>query len=316
MAKNHGLISTESARALGLTASDVRELLRTHQWRRLRRGVYVDAQEWESADEFVGRPLLRVRAAALHLPAELAFSHDSAALVHGLPVPDARISLVHVSGAARGCERGGIKYHQARFTSDSVISWQRVKILPPQRTAVDLAREHGLTAGVAACDHLMRHGVSRAELRAQLVQMHRWPGIRTAQRAVALADPGSESYLESAARLLVIELGFGVPETQFGLSDGVRAAWCDLRIGRHLFEVDGKSKYVDRPNALWNEKLRQDFLGGFKLGFSRINARDVYTDRRAAKARLTREFLDTARRFGTDTADLEPYRVPRRLRSS
>ena len=116
-------------------------------------------------------------------------------------------------------------------------------------------------------------------------------------------------------------LGVGSPHTQFGISDGRREAWCDIRVGRHVFEVDGLLKYPDDPAAarqvLRKEKERQDFLGGFKLGVSRIAAYDCDGGRQAALARLHREQSDTCRRFGTAIDDLAPYVLPasRRRRS-
>ncbi len=85
--------------------------------------------------------------------------------------------------------------------------------------------------------------------------------------------------------------------------------WCDLRVGRHVFELDGRLKYTARENGgladdpaqvLWAEKQRQDFVTGFKLGVSRITYADLFSGRAAAKARLLREYADTCRRFGTD----------------
>ena len=130
--------------------------------------------------------------------------------------------------------------------------------------------------------------------------MRSWPHVTWARDAVDLADPGSDSVGESLARLLVIELGLGRPQTQFGLTDGGRVAWCDLRIGRHVFEFDGKLKY-HRPEdggvateraeeVVWREKQRQDWVCGFKLGMSRIVWADLWGDaRRRALGRLARE---------------------------
>ena len=118
----------------------------------------------------------------------------------------------------------------------------------------------------------------------------------------------------------MLELGIGSPETQFGLADGRREVWCDIRVARHVFEVDGLLKYADDPEkaraVLRKEKERQDFISGFKLGVSRITARDCGPGRAAALVRLAREFEDTCRRFGTSIEDLRPFIVPRSLRRS
>ena len=95
--------------------------------------------------------------------------------------------------------------------------------------------------------------------------------------------------------------------------------WIDLRLRRHLFEVDGLQKYeADDPEkaraVLRAEKERQDFITGFKLGVSRITAYDCGPGRRQALERLAREVADTDRRFGTSIDDLAPFILPRSLR--
>lgn len=128
---------------------------------------------------------------------------------------------------------------------------------------------------------------------------------------------------ETLGRKLVQELGLGPVETQFGLREAGREAWCDLRIGRHLVEIDGHQKYIGAeegglastsgPEVLWREKKRQDWLCGFKLGMSRITWSELQPDRWASTSRrVLREVLDTNARFGTSVEDLAPYVVKRR----
>jgi hypothetical protein len=151
-----------------------------------------------------------------------------------------------------------------------------------------------------------------------------WPGVTVARAAYDASDTGSDSVGETLARGLVEELGFGRPETQFGLTDGARTAWCDLRLGRHVFEFDGRGKYrraedgglarVEPAEVVWYEKQRQDWVCGFKLGMSRIVWDDLWGHRRTeALRRVEREYLDTVARFGTSVDDLSPYR-PRVVR--
>ncbi len=60
---------------------------------------------------------------------------------------------------------------------------------------------------------------------------------------------------------------------------------------------------------LWDEKLRQDFVTGFKTGVSRLTWRDFFGRRRQiALERCRREFLDTCSRFGADATDLAQFR--------
>ena len=91
-----------------------------------------------------------------------------------------------------------------------------------------------------------------------------------------------------------------------------------MRVGRHVFEVDGRLKYrPDNPSGrdpeevLWREKQRQDFISGFNLGVSRITHHDCHAGRHDAERRLLREFRQTCDRFGTNIDDLAPYVVRR-----
>lgn len=316
--RQHGLITWRQARAAGLDARDIARLVTSGVWHRVRKGVYADSATWHALDTHHGQPLLRIRAAHLVLKVPHVFSHDSAALLLGMGCPDGRTALVHVTrpDVRGGRIRSGIKHHGAPYLEKDVDLIDGLPALSPARTALDIAREHGPDHGLAACDAALRSGESSTDLDTMLADMHHWPGIRAARAAVALADPGSESWLESRGRWFVHELGIGSPSTQFGLGFGSRTAWCDIRVGRHIFEMDGFTKYPTgsdeaRRRALREEKLRQDFISGFKLGVSRLTHTDLEAGRAAARRRVLREFEDTCRRFGTDISDLAPYVLPK-----
>ena len=59
-------------------------------------------------------------------------------------------------------DRAGIKHHLAPYTADQVTVVDGLPVLDLARTALDMAREHGLVAGVACCDAALRLGASRA----------------------------------------------------------------------------------------------------------------------------------------------------------
>ncbi|GAA4714131.1 hypothetical protein GCM10023349_36630 [Nocardioides conyzicola] len=318
-----GLITRAAALAAGMDDRDLRRLVRREELVRLRRGVYVDAGSWAAMEPFRERPMLRMRAAELVLLSrDYVFSHDSAAIVHGIGAPDPRRALVHVTRTKvhGDADRAGTKHHLAPYVERQVTIVDGFRVLDLARTALDMAREHGLVAGVACSDAALRRGVTAAQLRTARERMWCWPGSRVMDAAIDVADPGAESWLESEGRLMVVGLDIGRPETQFGLTDGHRTVWCDLRVGRHVFEIDGGGKYTPEQTAgqdpravLWKEKERQDFIGGFKLGISRITAYDCHQGRAQAERRLRRDFADTCSRFGTDITDLAPFVVRRRL---
>lgn len=326
LADEHGLITRARAVAAGLDDRDIRRLVKNGDWQPLRRGVYVESALWRDLDAWRGQPLLRVHAARRVLRSPHVVSHDSSALAHGLGVPDATRSLVHVTRRKvhGDAVRAGVKHHLAPYRDDQVVRASDLPVLDVARTALDLAREHGLAAGVAACDQALRRGVTRGVLQETRSAMWCWPESRVMDAALSLADPGAESWLESEARLFVIRLdlepglALGRPQTQFGLTDGTRTVFCDFRIGRHVFEVDGRSKYDDQlqgrrlTDILMQEKQRHDFVAGFKLGISRLTAHDIHGASASTAVRVQREFADTCARFGTDISDLTPFLVRRR----
>lgn len=320
MAENHGLITYRQALE-HLDPRGIAALVRRGDWVRVRRGVFTTAEAWAGADPFVEQPRLRVRAAHAVLQSEHWFSHDSSAVFHGIPLPDVRRSLVHVTRPLVTGDRtkAGIKHHKAPFALDQAEVIDGLPMLDRTRTALDVCREHGLVAGVAALDRVLALGTPCHALGAATDSMRSWPGTRTVRAAIELADPGAESYGESVTRVLVTELGFGRPETQFGLTDGHRTVWTDLRVLRHVIEFDGRVKYdpverggfaEDPRRALWEEKARQDFIAGFKLGISRVTYADL-GNWEATKRRLDRQIRQTCAMFGTDLADLTPYLVRR-----
>lgn len=315
--RQHGLVAHRQLVDIGCSKGDIDRLVRGDRLVRLRRGVYADGEVWSAADPLRSRPLLMIRAAAMTLTsASYAFSHDSAAIVLDLGVPSTATALVHITRPKvhGDAVRAGIKHHRAPFDEDDVIVADGLPVLAPARTALDLAREHGRAAGLAACDAAMRRGVPRERLHETLATMFCWPGTSTMRWCADHADTGAESYLESQGRELVLELGIGRPRTQLGLTDGRREVWVDFHVARHMFEVDGMAKYPQDPEgaraALRREKARQDFIGGFKLGVSRITAYDCGAGRSAALRRLHREYTDTCDRFGTSMEDLSPFVLP------
>jgi len=316
----HGLITRRRAVDAGYDDRDLRRLVQRGHWVPLRRGVYAVREHWDDLDPYRGQPLLRIRAASGALRCEHVLSHDSSSIVQETGAPDPSRALVHVTRPKTHGDavRSGVKHHLAPYLPGEVMVVDGLRVLDLARTAMDMAREHGLVAGVAVCDQALRRGVTRAQLRETRSRMWCWPGSRCMDAAIDLADRGAESWLESEARVFVAGLGIGRPETQLGLTDGLRTVWCDMHVRRHVFEVDGMVKYAGEDDwqsageVLRLEKERQDFVTGFKLGVTRLTAHDLRRGRAAAEARARREYDDTCARFGTDLSDLAPYRVTRR----
>lgn len=319
MHAQQGLVTRRQAIEAGVPAERIDQMVRRGTWVLVRRGVYCEAEVAAAATQWQAQRLLVDRAASLVMRRAHVMSHDSAALMLGLAILRPPLPMTHVSrpGLVGSHCRHDIKHHLAPYSPEQVVSVDGRRMLAAARTAADVAREHSLTHGVVACDSARRAGVSLAELWAAVEPMRCWPQVTRVREAVELSDGESDSPGETLTRLLLTELGLGRPQTQFGLTEGRRTAWIDLRLGRHLVEFDGRVKYqrldegglaLSPSEVVWREKTRQDWLCGFKLGMSRVVWDDLWGQARATTlARLRREVRDTEARFGSSIEDLTPY---------
>jgi hypothetical protein len=318
-----GLITRRQVLDTGMSASLLGGLVRTGRWVLVRRGVYMPAARWEALDEYVGRPRARARAAHLQMRSAHVLSHESAARELGLAILSPHEEMIHVTrrGVRGGRIEHGVKHHLAPYAASQVVDVDGVLVLDAARTAVDIAREHGYVHGLVACDSARQLGTALATLWEAAAPMVCWPEVTVVRSAIQDSD-GGESVAETLGRILLTEIGLQPIETQFEIRDGTRSARCDMRVGRHLFECDGFSKYVpvergglavvSAEQVVWQEKQREDWLRGFRLGMSRLVWADFWGARReAAKQRLRREYAATCTAYGTDISDLSHLVVRR-----
>ena len=319
-----GLITRRAAVEAGL---DDRELRRFVRRRRagasLRRGVYVDAGRWGIARSVPRAvPLLRCERQTWSWSAATSSSATTRPRsCTGSELPRSGHVPWSTSRAPRSTATPfapAIKHHLAPYVPSQVVYVDGLPVLDPARTALDMAREHGLVAGVACSDAALRLGVTRADLEAARRRMWCWPGSRVMDAAMDLADPGAESWLESEARVFISRLGIGRPRSQFGLTNGERTVWCDLRVGRHVFEVDGRMKYSPATKMARHltrcsgTRRRVRTSSRASRSASRASPQPTCrTNPTATRRRLLRDYADTCARFGTDISDLAPYIVQR-----
>lgn len=312
-ARQGGLFSRRQAALSGCTERELKTRTGScGDWVVVRRGIYCERTLWERLGDD-DRYRLRVRAAVLAAGKPAVISHSSAAAHLEMPLRPHWTELVHVTrtGVTGSRTEGGVKHHLAGYAESDVTEAAGLRSTCLARTAVDIGREFGFTDGVIAADAALRLGASRSQLTAAVARMRCWPHVTRTRAAVEVADGGAQSVGESLLRLLVLELGIGVPETQFVVQDRDRRAEVDLRVGRHLFEFDGRVKYLrcdqggvaDRSpeRVVWDEKRREDWLrnhgGGY--GMSRVVWAELFgRAREETKRRLAREYAESQRRYG------------------
>lgn len=276
------LLLAKELKSIGLEYGDVRHRINDGELLHLRRGAYTDAADRTTSEEH----LLLTRAAIALADSDSVVSFGSAALLHGLPVPDHAIRRVHLTRKrnSSGRIRAGVHVHVAPLDPPEVCEIEGLPVTTLDRTFVDLARTTTLSSAVAAGDAALRQDMNVAASTEQLERASRRRGVRTARRAASMIDIRSESVGESFSRVIMVENQLPRPELQveFGDTDGFFAVvdffWPEWDL---IGEFDGKIKYgrLLRPgelpgDAVFREKQREDRLR--ELGF--IVVRWVWDD--------------------------------------
>jgi hypothetical protein len=187
----------------GLTQAAQRHAVRLGRLERLQLGVLAGAAPPNQPRYVRGRVsnLRRAQAATLACDRS-AMSHASAAVAWQLPVLGAAVEQSCVTVQSGTALRALAKVHLHRATLAETAVIDGFPVTGAARTVVDIAREHGLVAGLAATDAALHDEFTDfAELAAVLEAQRRWPGVRNARFVVEFAEPLTESPLESVSRL-------------------------------------------------------------------------------------------------------------------
>jgi hypothetical protein len=264
-----GVITAAQCRRLGADDSHIRRLLGSGEWRRIRRGVYADAQARRSDTSGHLRQCAAVLA-ALSTGAG-AVSHASAARLLKLPLPprvEARISITRRPPAPTNGPRSGpagrVAVHLANYDDADITYIDGVPVLTGARLVLDCCDVMPPDSAIAVADAaLTRKLTSHEQLREELHRRRGRPGTRVARIVVERSAPGPESWFESMSRWWLLEAGLPRPQLQVAFPSGTsdRDPRVDMWFAaqRTVGEADGAGKY-DEPGALCAEKMREDWL--------------------------------------------------------
>ena len=226
--------------------------VRSGRWERIRPGAYLPSgTDLDPYPRQRRAALARVVAVEAVLTTAHAVSHESAALVWGLPlVGDG--STVHVTQSTSPRRASGdVRRHRHRLGEGDVVVLDGVRVTSLARTVADCAASLPAREGLAIADAALRLGLDRGECLDLLRARPGRRGVRRAVPVVELADAGAESPGESRLRHLVLRAGLPVPETQVLVETQDGPAWGDLGwpAWRLLVEYDGVGKYTARSTA-------------------------------------------------------------------
>jgi len=280
---------------------------------RVLHGAYVaplaNANKWQAAEH-----LARARVAAVfhRLTNGAVFSHESAALIHGLWLVTAPMT-VHVTQQHKPSTRTPTLHrHAGTLMPEDVVEVHGIRVTSVERTVADLAKTLHPRDALILADSALRLLVdpNRDQLsavrrttevvRARLmekVETGAQHGRRQARVIVAYADPLPESPYESIVRWIALSRGLPRPELQRRFDIRGNTYYTDmywlfeLTVDDRPFrlcliaEYDGEQKYLggvsaDDPEAaaqaVLEEKRREDDLRGMAdTDVRRFDRRDV-----------------------------------------
>ncbi len=278
-----GWFTRPDALAAGYSDSELRQRVRSGQWVRLSFNSYVDPRAWPSDEppwEHATRlHLLNVRMASERLRG-VVVSHQSAAMLHGLPVWGTDLSRAHFTRVASGGVRTGrgVRVHRGTTSADEIVELGGLKVTSVERAIVETACTTSYEVGVVLADAALRQLTTRDQL-VDAVRRHRhWRGVPAAQAAALFADGRSESVGESRLRVLMANHGLPEPELQVEIRDvdGALIGRVDfLLAGVLVVEFDGAMKYGDNADAVLAEKYREDRLRERGYGVARVRWSDL-----------------------------------------
>ncbi|MEO3742195.1 DUF559 domain-containing protein [Plantactinospora sp. B5E13] len=257
-----------------------RRMLRSSCWRRLLPDVYVHEDGYRPDDH-----RMWCDAVALTLPPGAALAGPSAAYLWGVDLlPRQSPVFVVLPEAARPRHRDRIVVAHHRLAPDDVTRFAGLPVTTGVRTAFDLGRSafagsvrrtdgvatdpdadrsEGRTRALVAVDALLNRRVVRlSDLAAYLAAHPRRPGTAQLRELLPLAEPLSESPMETRLRLVLYDAGLPSPTAQHEVYDArgrflarVDLAYPRLRIaleyeGDHHRERAHFRRDVARLNAL------------------------------------------------------------------
>lgn len=297
-----GVFSRAQAFESGYTRELVRERLGDGRWERIRYGQYaerVDLTHLPAWDRQAWRHRRLAYAVANSMrPGTVALSHQTALVLHRVPLWGVELSEVQISrlDGRRGGLIAGVRHHRGKLEAVDLTQVDGLTVTTVARALVETACTASYEAVVVIADAVLR--AHRIDTQAMLDVIEFWPGSATARAALAFSDPMSESVGESRLRVLLHNLGLPTPllQVEFRDSDGF-VARVDFYFPEYdtVVEFDGLVKYAGgSQQVLVEEKLREDRLRALGLEVVRITWADL--DRPTDVAARIRQAFARARR--------------------
>ncbi|MDQ1084966.1 MULTISPECIES: endonuclease domain-containing protein [Microbacterium] len=275
--------------AYGLT----RSTMRSARWATPHAGVRVE----QSATA-----LQRLAALQRALPAHAFFCGPTAAILHGFPLPGPLRSRAWEEpfiGVPTGCNRIRRPHTTGRMLSvapHDVLDVDGIRCTSPLRTWAELAEFLGVGQLTAISDRLLSRRdplASREDLERMHLRFLGGRGSKNRRLAVDFADGRSESPRESELRVLLVQAGLPVPESNVEIFDGARfVARVDMLYREHRLVIEYDGDHHRDPQQWSRDQSRRAELESLGYRMTVVTARD-FDDLPALLARIRRLLAHT-----------------------
>jgi hypothetical protein len=260
--EQHGVVTAEQCREVGLDPADVKRRCRQREWLRLNTGVYlVNAR----LDEDPPRPAL-IMASLLSAGSGAVAVLGTAAELHGM-AGLRRDDAIHLSlpGPQARPRRFGdcaVVMHELALQPGQVELAQGMRVTTAVRTAADLLLRVDRMTAVSLLDSgLNRHLLVPDDLDLIRALIAGRRGAIRARPWLLEVDGRAESPLETRVRLRACDGGVAPDELQYRVRDrhGDVVAIGDLAWlrSRLIGEADGSDVH-DNPTAIFRDRKRQN----------------------------------------------------------
>jgi hypothetical protein len=244
--------------------------LRGPRFRRILRGVFVDASLPRWDEERIDAALLLFDASAFHA---------SAARLLGVPIPTSPDEHVSVLDPGHRRRREGVVCHLA--VDGDIVRVRGRRCSSAVALFGELAASLDLVDLVVVGDHLVRRGLASVGSLREVAATLTGPTGRQARRAAAYVRAGVDSPMETRLRMLLVLSGLPEPTINHTIRDvdgePVRRfdlSWPSVEV---IVEYDGRH-HVAREQTWERDLDRREWIddGGWRLRV--VTARGVYVE--------------------------------------
>lgn len=232
-----------------------------------------------------------VRLLKVRLPRGGLFSGQTAAWLHGLDLAPCSPIEVTLPSRSPTSRLAGVSLTRSDVDDSDVAHVQNLPATSARRTIADLARRLPVVDAVVLLDVALHRRIARIDQLRQWADAHaRYRGIGQLRRVLDLAEPASESPMETRLRMLLVLAGLPKPRVQVSIYDetGLFVARPDLSYPskRLALEYDGGF----HRNSLVADNRRQNRLLDAGYRVLRFTAGDIYQSQASVIALVRRAY--------------------------